>query len=164
MVWFVVGGGLLVLAPIVFGAALFLTLRPLAQEDAVLAADGSPHQVELPRGEERGLFAEDLATSCVVVDGSGAAVDLRPTGGDFTWNEWTAVGRFSTADGDLTFTCTGASAASQVRIGELPSTGGLLGGIAATILLPLLLGLTGLVVLIVTAVLWATGAPRDRGA
>lgn len=157
--WFVIGGVLLVLAPVVFGVGLFLTLRPLAQEDAVVRADGQPHLVELPAREERALFVDRpvVGTACQVVDGAGNQVDLRPVGGDFTFNEWTATDRFDTADGDLTITCTGDG---RVRVGALPSIGGFAGGLAVAILAPLLLGLTGLVMLVVTGILYATGAPR----
>lgn len=47
-------------------------------------------------------------------------------------------------------------------MGGLPSTSGLVGGLLVGILVPLLLGLLGITVLIVTGVLWATGAPRDQ--
>jgi hypothetical protein len=158
----VIGGVLLVLAPVVFVGALFLTLRPLMAEDAVFASDGRPHQVDLPAGEERALYLDSAFadTGCEVVDGSGAPVDLRPVGGEFTYNEWEATDRFDTGDGDLTFTCSGSDPTDRVRIASIPSVGGLIGGVVGAVVLPLLLGLAGLVTLVVTGVLWATGAPR----
>jgi hypothetical protein len=159
----VIGGVLLVLAPIVFVGALFLTLRPLMAEDAVFAADGKAHQVDLPAGEERAIYLDSAFadTACEVTDGAGDPVDLRSPGGDFTYNEWTATDRFDTGDGNLTFTCTGSDPADRVRIASVPSVGGLIGGVVGAVLLPLLLGLAGLVVLVVTGILWATGAPRQ---
>lgn len=161
--WFVVGGVLLVLAPVVFVGALFLTLRPLMAEDAVFAADGQPHQVQLPAGEERAIYLDGalVDTTCEVTDGAGNPVDLRSPGGDFSYNEWEATDRFDTSDGDLTFTCTGSDPTDRVRIASIPSVGGLIGGVVGAVLLPLLLGLAGLTTLVVTGVLWATGAaPR----
>ena len=69
--WFVIGGVLLVLAPIIFVGALFTVLRPLTQEDAVFAADGQAGAGHLPAGEERALFIEDgCAGQCNATDGS----------------------------------------------------------------------------------------------
>ena len=86
-------------------------------------------------------------------------MDLRPVGGDFTYDEWEATDRFDTGDGDLTFTCSGSDLADRVRIAAIPSVGGLVGGVVGAVVLPLLLGLAGFVTLVVTGVLWATGAP-----
>jgi hypothetical protein len=55
-IWFVVGGALLVLAPIVFLGALLLALGPLTQSDGVFAADGSPHELTVSADERRALF------------------------------------------------------------------------------------------------------------
>ena len=160
--WFVVGGVLLVLAPVAFVGALLLTLRPLMAEDAVFAADGQSHQVRLPAGEERAIYVDGASadTTCEVTDGAGDPVDLRSPGGDFTYNEWEATAVFDTGDGDTTFTCTGSDPTDRVRIASVPSVGGLIGGVVGAVLLPLLLGLAGLITLVVTGVLWATGAPR----
>lgn len=162
VVWFVVGGVLLVLAPVVFGLSLYLTLRPLAHEDAVLPADGSTAQVSVPAGEERALYREvGSPARCEITDGSGQVLEQRLVTGDFTYNEWRAVSRFDSGDGDLSVTCDGFPG-SRVRIGELPSTGGFVGGLLAGILLPLALGLAGVLVLLVTTILFVTGRPRNE--
>lgn len=154
---------MLVLAPVVFVAALFTVLSPLFNEDAVFSAADSPVQVQLPAGEERGLFIDAFAqVDCAVTDGSGAEVRLRPVSGDFSVNEWMATARFDTSDGDLTFDCGGVTPDAQIRIGELPSTGGFVAGIAIGLIVPLLLGVTGVLLLIILTVLYATGAPRDE--
>lgn len=154
---------MLVLAPVVFVAALFTVLSPLFNEDAVFSAADSPVQVQLPAGEERGLFADAFAeVSCAVTDGSGAEVRLRPVSGDFTINEWTAAARFDTSDGDLTFDCGGPSPDAEIRIGELPSTGGFVAGIAIGLIVPMLLGVVAILMLIILTILYATGAPRDE--
>ncbi len=158
-----IGGILLVLAPIIFVGALFTVLRPLTQEDAVFSADGQEHQVSVDAGEGRALFTEDgRAVQCVATTGSGTDVQFRGVTGDFTYNDWQAVARFDTGDGDLTFTCNGATGSERVRIAQLPSTGTFIAGLLVGILAPLGLGLVGIVMLIITGILWATGAPREK--
>lgn len=162
-IWFIVGGALVVLAPIIFVGALFTVLRPLTQEDAVFAVSDTPVQVDLPAGEERALFSDrGVSADCSAVDGADEAVQFRPVTGEFTFNEWTAVARFDTGDGDLTLTCEGLYPDSEVRIAQLPSTGGLVAGIVVGVVAPLVLGLLGVLMLIVTAILYATGAPRQE--
>ncbi len=162
-VWFVVGGVLLALAPIIFVGALFSVLRPLTQEDAVFGVDETPVQVDLPAHEERAVFFEDLSGGqCNAVDGTGAAIDFRSVTGDFTYNEWTAAARFDTGDGDVTFTCQGATGSEQVRIAQLPSTGTFVAGLLVGVLAPIILGLVGLLILVITGVLWATRPPRNQ--
>lgn len=161
-VWFFVAGALIVLAPIIFVGSLFLVLRPLTQEDAVFSIDESPVQLSLPPGEERAVYSSrGYSADCAATDGAGKPVEFRPVSGEFTYNEWTAVSRFETGDGELTFDCAGTSGGDdEIRIAEVPSTTGFIGGILIGIIVPLLLGLTGLVMLVVLAVLYATGAPR----
>ena len=161
-VWFFVGGGLMVLSFVVFLGAVVLTLGPLTQEDASFAVSETPVEVDLPAGTERALFADTgFSVDCTATDGSGANVEFRPVKGEFTFNQWTALSRFNTGDGNVTFDCVETSPGSQVRIGDLPSAGGFVAALVGGILVPLVLGLTGLVMLIVTAIRWATGAPRD---
>lgn len=165
-IWFVIGGALIVLAPIVFVGALFTVLRPLTQEDAVFAASDTPVQVDLPAGEERALFSSSgSGADCTATDGAGEQLGLRPVTGDFTYNEWTAMARFDTGDGDVTFECSDSRGVGErVRVAQLPSTGGFVAGIVVGVVAPLLLGGIGLLMLIVTAVLYATGAPRNESA
>ena len=51
---------------------------------------------------------------------------------------------------------------STVDVGPSPSVAGLVGGILAAVLAPLLLGGAGFVVVLVTGVLWSTRPPRQR--
>lgn len=164
--WFVVGAGLIVLAPVVFVASLFTVLSPLMSEDAVFDVADSPVQVSLPAGEERALFSSGgYSVDCSATDGAGDEVELRSVTGDFTINEWTAVSRFDTGDGDLTFECAASpGGGDRVRIGELSSTGGFVADIVIGVVVPLILGAIGLVMLIVVTVLYATGAPRPNKA
>jgi hypothetical protein len=162
VLWFFVGGGLLVLAAASFIAGLLLALLPLADEDAVFPADGRPHQVSLAAGEERGIFLSDPTAGCTATDAAGEPVEIERPGGEFTTGEWEAIGRFETGDGDLTFTCTSSTPGAEARIGGLPSVGGLVGGLVLAILGPIVLGIAGLAVLIVTIVLFATRPARPR--
>jgi hypothetical protein len=159
-VWFFVGGGLMVLAFVVFVGTLILTFGRFTQ-DAVFAAGETPVEVDLPAGTERALYSNSgFSVDCTATDGTGANVEFRPVSGEFTFNQWTAVSRFDTGDGHLTFDCVETSPGTQLRIGALPSAGGFLAAVAVGILLPMALGLIGLMILIVTTALWATGAPR----
>ena len=165
IVWFFVGGALIVLAPLVFAGALFTVLRPLTQEDAVFRADGVT-QVDLPAGEERALFNNGFSPAdCAATDDeTGAPIDLRPVTGEFTYNQWTAIARFDTGSGRLSFDCGGESTTSELRIAQLPSTGGFIAGIAVGVVVPILLFLAGVITLIVVGIRYATGAPRVKDA
>lgn len=151
--WFFLGGGLLVLAGVVFLLALFLTLRPLLQQDAVVRADGSTTQVSVPAGEERALFTQNGdSANCAIQDGSGATLTMHPVNGEFTSSGWEARLRFDTGDGALQVQCESVGADTFVRIGPIPTIQHLAVGIITAVGVPLVLGLSGLVVLIVTAV------------
>jgi hypothetical protein len=161
-VWFVVGGVLLALAPVVFVGALYTVLRPLTKEDAVFPADGTSHEVSVEANAERALFSEDGSpVSCSATDGTGEQIEFRTVTGEFTINDWQALGRFDTGDGNLTFTCEDGSD-SDVRIAQLPSTATFVVGLLVGIIVPMILGLIGIVILIVVGVLWATRPPRSR--
>jgi len=168
--WFVVGGVLLVLAPVVFGLGMYFALGPLVHTDGVFDADGRPHHLSLPAHERRAIFVEPASfVGCDVTDGTGKQVALRHPSGDYTYNDWAAEQTFDTGDGDLTFTCSSGTPLDdqfgdqfEVRIGRIPSGAAMVGGILLAIVGPLVLGLTGLVVLIVTVILFATRPPRTK--
>lgn len=130
----------------------------------MFGADGGPVQVSLPAGQERAVFTTtDSGVHCSATDGSGERVAFRSVTGEFTFNEWTALARFDTGDGDLTFTCADEiGTGGDVRIAQLPSGGSLVTAVVIGIIGPLLLGTLGFIVLVVTAVLYATRAPRAR--
>ena len=166
--WFVVGVALLVLAGVVFVGGLFLVLRPLTQEDAVITAGAGPTTLDVPAGEERAIFNRDgERVDCSVTDSEGTSLELRPVSGDFTYNEWTAEDRFDTGSGDVVVECASSIEDAEARVGQVPSTGGFVVGLLVAILGPLVLGLAGLVVLVVTGILYAVrparpDASRDR--
>lgn len=161
--WFVIGGALLVLAATAFVVGLFTVLRPLTQEDAVISPDDGSVTVDVPAGEERALFTRSgygTSGACLVTDEDGDRPRLRSISGDFTYNEWTAENRFDTGAGDVVVDC--SAAGESVRVGQVPSTGAFVVGLLVAILGPIVLGLAGLVVLVVTGILYATRPARPR--
>lgn len=167
--WFALGGGLVVLA-IAVGIGLFVwTLKGLLSTEATVPATGGLASVVLEDDldRDRMLWFEDGRTQqCVIHDAdTGDPVDARPVHGEFSRTDsrgsFHGMLRFDPGSGRLAFECTGGG---HVLVSEAPRLGGFVGGIVATILLPLVLGGAGVLVLIVTTVLFATGAPRERSA
>jgi hypothetical protein len=163
--WFVVGGALVV-AAIVAGVSLFVwTLGGFLDSDATVPADGQAATVRLDGDERRMLWTNDAyAQRCEVVDpATGDAVPTRPVTGNFTRSEgdddWTGRATFDPGSGTVEVTCTGDG---TVIVGPAPAIDSFVLGLLATIFVPLLLGGGGLVVLIVTGVLFATGRPRSE--
>jgi hypothetical protein len=161
ILWFFVGAGLVLLGIVVFLAALFTALRPLFHEDAVFPAS-STRALDLPAHEDRALFTDGGALTCTATDGRGTPLPLRAAGGSFTVNEWSGVARFDTGDGHVTLDCSGSQAGTRVRVGQVPDTGTLVGSLVVGILAPMVLGATGVIVLIVTTVLFLTRPARPR--
>jgi hypothetical protein len=160
--WFVVGGALVV-AAVVAGVSLFvLTLGGFLDSDATVRADGRTETVRLDGDERRMLWTDDAhAQQCEVVDAAtGEGVKTSPVTGNFTRSEgdddWTGAATFDAASGTVEVTCTGDG---TVIVGPAPAIDSFVLGLLATIFVPLFLGGGGLVVLIVTGVLFATGRP-----
>ncbi|GAA1767222.1 hypothetical protein GCM10009795_012090 [Nocardioides hankookensis] len=165
--WFVLGGGLIVVA-IAAGVGLFIwTLAAFFQTDATVPANGSAHQVTVDTGGERMLWrhSDVFDPGCTVADAAtGTEVELHPVTSQLTKDtgdgEWTAAYRFDPGSGRLDITCT---TGGEVQIGPAPSIAGFVGGIIATIAVPTLLGLFGLATLIVTGIMWAGRPARPKG-
>lgn len=159
-------GGVLVVTGIVVGIVLFVwTLRGFLDVDATVPADDRAHVVLLEPGEQKVLWTHaSEPEQCRVVDrATGEEVAYSPVDGSFTRSsggeeEWTADRRFDSGSGQLEVTC--AAAGGPVQIGPAPRIGRFVGSIFATILIPLGLGSIGLLVIIITGVLFATGDPR----
>ena len=163
--WFLVGG-LLLVAAVVTAVLLFVrTLSSFMEVEARVPADNAPHAVEVGTDGDRFLWAREGGTAdCVLVErGSGTPVHLEPVLGSFTRSggsgEWQAVARFDPGSGDLEFTC--LSAGGPAEIGPELRMGSFMGAIVLTVVLPLVLGLAGLVVLLVTGILWSSRPPRS---
>ena len=163
--WFAVGGLLLVLAVAAFVVGLVLTLKAATHTDATFSTADGPASVEVDPGSDRMLFVPTGSGSpdCTVEDGSGSRTLENPSasttvsaGGE----EWVGFTRFDSGDGDLTITCDSA-APVDVRVGP-PLGSGFVAGLLLTILLPLVLGLSGFAVLVVTTVLFVTRKPAPQ--
>lgn len=147
-----IGVALMVAAVLVLVAAGVIFWRSLSGDAPVVDADGQAHQVTLPAEETYGVFlTASRPATCTVLDG-GEEVDLGPVSGSYEVNQWTADREFETGSGDLTVTCTATTADAEVRLGPLPSIGGLVGAIFGGLCLAGLLGVGGLVLLVVTIV------------
>ncbi|WP_341924392.1 hypothetical protein [Nocardioides psychrotolerans] len=163
--WFALGGAMVVGAIVAFIGLLVWTLTGFMDVDARITADDTPQSVVVDTESDVLLWADPSAPDldCVVVDTStGSEVRGRSPGGSFTRSldgrEWEGVARYDAGSGRLEVTC--PAALGEVEVGPAPAIGSFVGGIFATILVPLVLGGLGLVVLIVTGVLFATGRPR----
>lgn len=161
--WFVIGGLLLVLAVAVFVVGLVLTIKAATHTDATFDTADGPASVEVDADTDRMLFVPSgvAGPDCSVEDGSGSrplgnpsATTTVTTGGE----EWVGFATFDSGDGDLRITCESASPV-DVRVGP-PLGAGFVAGLLLTILLPLVLGLSGFAVLIVTTVLFVTRSPN----
>lgn len=165
--WFVLGGALVVAAAAV-GVAMFVwVLSSFLETDAKVPADGQPHVVTVETDGDRTLWLQDgTGQSCDVVDTrTGEAVAQDPLIGSYQRSdsdgEWHATGSFDPGSGTLEVTCTGGGTA---LVAPAPQIGSFAIGILLTILVPLGLGLAGLVVLLVTGILWAVRPARSPGA
>jgi hypothetical protein len=183
-VWFLVGAGLIALAAVV-GVGLFAwALWPFFSTDARVSADGQPHVVAVGTDGDRMLWREKSVfdPGCRIVDTTtGAEITLRPVTSQLTRDtgdgEFVASYRFDPGSGRIEVTCAGGGAAGapddtdpdwrmgwgeEVAIGPAPHIGGMLGALAAGVILPGLLALVGLGTLILNGVLWATRPARPR--
>lgn len=166
--WFVLGGGLLV-AAVASGVGLFVwTLASLFATDVTVPVDATSHQVSVPTDRDRMLWydADASGTDCTVTDRStGDPVALRDVSARFSRSdgdgEKVGTWRFDPGSGSLEITC-GPQDGRSVDVGPAPSLSGFGLGLAATIGVPLVLGGLGLVVLLVTGILWSTRATTRR--
>lgn len=134
--------------------------------DATIHADGQTRQVTVETDRDRMIWIDQFdQPSCTIKDAAtGEEVAYEGLGNTaYTkWDdgrEWQGDGTFDPGSGDLAVTCTPDG--GPIQIGPEPEFGALVGGLAAGILIPLLLGVAGFVGLIVVAVLYVTGRPRN---
>jgi hypothetical protein len=173
--WFVLGGGLLV-AAVASGIGLFVwTLSSFLATDGSLPVDGQAHVVEVDHDDDVMLWTDALVhpPTCEARDAdTGDSLTQTSPTGSFSFSrstgdrEWEGFSIVAGGADRVEITCTGqltpAMASERVEVGPAPSIGGFGLGILLTIGVPLLLGGTGIVVLIVTGVLWSTRATTRR--
>lgn len=171
--WFSLGIGLLVAAGLIFVGMMVWLLAGFLDTDAVVRADGEPHQVSVGTDGDRMLWLEEGdETSCQVIDrGTGEPVEIRTVGGDYQRNDshgdLSGLYRFSPGSGDLEVTCMGVSFhraddAAVVLIGPMPEIDNFVIGILLAIAVPGLLGLAGVIALITTGILYSSREPRPK--
>ncbi len=165
--WFFVGGALLLLGVAAFVVLLVLTISRASHTDGVatLPGSGEPVRMQVTAGEKRMLFAPEgqPAPSCTVADAGGTDVAVDGVSANVTvgtgGRTWKGFGTFTSPTASIEISCADAPMGQQVRVGE-PLGAGFVGGILATILVPLVVGGAGLLVLLVTTILWLTRPPR----
>lgn len=169
--WFVLGGALLVLAVAVFVGGLIWTIVGVSKTDGTFDADGQPASVTSPADKKRMLFVEDDGSTteptCTVADGSGEERDLDDVTGRVTVStgsgDWLGIATFDSGDGDLTVTCTASDPGTEMRIGA-PLGFGFAAGLVISIALPMVLGAIGILILLVTTILFVTRPSRQTPA
>lgn len=171
------GAGLLVLAVVVFVVGVAVSVGSVASSvgtdrDTVVDVDGRPHPVTL-RDTDTGYLWNgfDATPHCTVTDrASGRPLPVRPVHGAVSRTDdgdsFGAFGRFDAGSGRVVVTCVpapgSASTFGSITVGPDPHIGRSVALIMLTILVPIVLGVAGVVVLIVMTVLWATRPPRPR--
>jgi hypothetical protein len=166
--WFAVGAGLLVAAVAVFVVVLVRTVSGFVAVDATVPADDRPHEVTWSGTERRMVWVRERDdASCTFTDPrTGAEVPQSPTLASYSKTtgstSWVGLQTFAGTAGAVRVVCDAAS--GPVQVGPAPSIRGFGGGIAVAVLALVLLGLAGLVVLVVTGVLFVSRPPRRRPA
>ena len=169
--WFALGTGLIVVA---IGTAIGVFVWLVAaflDFDAYVDADGQPHNVTVSTDGERMLWMDSSAQSCRIIDrDTGDAIPLHRVSGDFSRSDsrgdFEGLLKFDPGSGHIEITCvqTDGSSPGTILISAMPRIGSIVVGVLVAILVPGLLGLAGLVILLVTGILWSTRQPRPKRA
>jgi hypothetical protein len=162
--WFALGGGLLVAAIAVGVGLVVWALSDYFDVDATVEGDGQTHAVTLSGQEERMVWQHPAEpVECQIVDAAtGTGVETRPVTETYTRSggsgEWEGIRLFDPGSGDLEVTC--SEQGGPIQIGVAPDLGRIGGGVLAGVLGSVVLGGLGLIVLVVTGILFATRGPR----
>ena len=167
--WFGLGIALIVASVVAgFGLLIWTFSGFVDAAEASFYADGKPHEVQVGTDGDRMLWRAG-AGPCRVVDlEGGGPVALERPGGTFrradSLGNLRGAYRFDPGSGHLSVACRPrGSMITEAGIGPAPHTGRFLAGIVATVLVPGLLGLAGVVVLIVTGILWSIRPAQPAG-
>jgi hypothetical protein len=163
--WFLVAG-LLMLAGVAIGILLIVqAVRGFIDVDATIQDDGETHSIVVDADQDRMVWIDMFDQPvCSIVDAeTGEEVRLEGLNAEYTKSsgsrEWTGDSNFDPGSGMLDVTC--EESGGPIQIGPAVEFGAFFGGLAAGILLAILLGGVGFVLLIVIGVLYATGRPRN---
>jgi hypothetical protein len=146
---------LVVASVVLSGITVGRFTHALVHTDARFFASGR-HGVVLPAHERRGLYlpGPHARGTCRILDSSGRPVPVEhPHRGSFSVDGLGLRETFDTGDGHLVVACHTFGVVSQARIGSVPTRGDVARVLVVGFAVPALLGLAGLTVLIVTAVL-----------
>jgi hypothetical protein len=164
--WFVVAG-LMMLAGVAIGVLLIVqAVRGFIETDATIQPDGQTHSIVVDTDQDRMVWIDPFEQPvCTIVDAeTGTEVEQEGIGNtEYTKSsggrEWTGDTTFDPGSGRLEVTCDASG--GPIQIGPTVELGAFVGGLVAGILIPLALGGSGFVLLIVIGVLYATGRPRN---
>ena len=161
--WFVVGVVLLLAAAATFVWFLFLAIDEFGDVEARVPADGAAHQVTVAPDEDKFLWVREYdVADCVISDQTrGVFVEVRPVSATYRRggsSGWVADGRFDGGSGRLEVTC--ATSGGPAEIGPAVDVSSFVTSLLLAILLPLTLGFAGVIVLVVTGILWAVRPRR----
>lgn len=164
--WFVVAG-LMMVAGVAIGVLLIVqTVRAFVDVDATIEPDGETRSIVVDTDKDRMVWihAFDQPVCSIVDADTGVEVRQKPLGNtEYTKSaggrEWTGDTTFDPGSGRLEVTCDASG--GPIQIGPAVGFGSFFGGLAAGILIPLVLGGGGFVLLVLIAILYATGRPRD---
>lgn len=166
--WFALGGTLMVAALVGFVVMFVLVLRSLLSVEATVAVDGEPHQVSVESDGDRIVYVDSEAPrpSCEVVDTrTGEEISLGGVNGEISRStggtDWEGAWTFDPGSGELEITCT-SEAGGSIEIAEAPRVGMVVGGIFLLIAIPLVVGFTGFIIVVITGILFVVRPPRRR--
>jgi hypothetical protein len=164
--WFLVAG-LMMLAGVAIGVLLIVqAVRAFVDTDATIQPDGETHSIVVDTAQDRMVWIDAFDQPvCTIVDAeTGDEVQQEGlSNAEYTKSsgsrEWTGDTTFDPGSGRLEVTC--EESGGPIQIGPAVEFGAFFGGLAAGILIPLVLGGGGFVLLILIGVLFATGRPRN---
>lgn len=154
-------------AGVAIGVLLIVqTVRVFVDVDATIEPDGETHSIVVDTDRDRMVWIHTSDQPvCTIVDAEDGT-DIQPQvlhNAEFTKSsggrEWTGDSTFDPGSGQLEVTCDASG--GPIQIGPTVGIGKFFGGLAAGILIPLVLGGGGFVLLIVIVILYATGRPRN---
>lgn len=155
---------LAVAAALVFGFSLWRTVSAVLESEGSVPLDGAVHQVDLPAGEHTLFVPENSDATCDITDAAGEPIAQRNPLGSINRSKgsdtWVAAKLFTTDAETVSVRCQGDVRDVPVEIGPEIQIGSFVGGIALTVIAPLLLGFAAIIWLVVLIILMARGAPR----
>ena len=155
----VLGGGLTL-------ASLVLSVKGFTDVDATVPADGTTRTLSLDADTSYLIWVHPgEPDACTVVQGDGRQIGTSGLGAstytrEFGSAAWEGDRTFDAGSGDVVVTCTDDG--GPVQIGPEPHVHTVVGGVLLGLVLPILAGVTGLLMLLVVGILYAIGEPKPH--